>query len=118
TRVRAWSVPHEIPHRSLGRIPRAAARGIRPEHFIEPTFVVIEDKHMTVTRAWARISLDWCSGRNRHRSGIALVAVGREVDLHRSLPGTDDHVRNSHRTAGVEARAKVGVHGRVCADEV
>ena len=73
---------------------------------------------MTVARPWARISLDRRTGRNRHRSGIALVAIGREIDLHRSLPGADDHVRNSHRTAGVEARAKVGVNGRVRANEV
>src|ERR1019366_6217739 len=55
--------------------------------------------------------------RNRHWAGIALVSISGEIDLHQRR-STHDDVRDSDALAGVEPRAKVGMHRHIRSDEI
>ena len=85
--------------------------------FIQPAIVAIKNQHVAVAIPGLRIAFNGSICRNRHGAGIAFISIGREVDI-RERGRADDNVGNANGRALIKARAKIGMHGDVTADEV
>ncbi len=102
--VRRPAGPIPPPSRRSSFHPRV---GIGAVKLIQPAIGIVENQHVAVAAAGIGIALDGSIRRDRHRSGIALIAVGREVDVHRRLRTTHHDIGNSNVRAVVQTGTEV-----------
>src|SRR5580700_1014936 len=84
---------------------------------VQPAVMAVEHQHVAVAVARVRIALDRGIVGNGHGAGIALTAIGGEVDVHEGS-AAHNNVRNPDGRSSIQASTEVGMHGSAGTDEV
>src|SRR5262249_26268183 len=98
-------------------MPTPVTVGDRVKHLVQKAVAAVERQHVAVS-ARIGIPLDGRAGRNRHRPGIALIAVGGEIDVYQPLRAVHYDIVNSHTRTVVEAGNEIRMDTNICTDEV